>query len=57
VPKRCTHFREDGSSCWEYCGMVKRKWWQFWIRPDMAWWLCSRCDIHMKSPVRWPEAR
>jgi hypothetical protein len=52
---KCTHTREDGSTCWEYCGQVERKWWQFWVKPGLAWWLCSRCDASMKSPVKQPE--
>lgn len=49
---KCTHFREDGSSCWEYCRMLPRKWWQFWRKPGLAEWLCSRCDAVMHSPVK-----
>ena len=46
---KCTHFREDGSSCWEYCRPVPRKWWQFWIEPGLAEWLCSRCDSVLRA--------
>jgi len=49
---KCTHFREDGSSCWEYCRMLPRKWWQFWRRPGLAEWLCSRCDAVMHARVK-----
>jgi len=46
---KCTHVREDGSSCWEYCGPVKRRWWQFWAPAGLAWWLCSRCEAAMQA--------
>lgn len=35
--------------------MLPRRWWQFWRKPGMAEWLCSRCDAEMHAPVAQPK--
>jgi len=34
---------------WEYCGPVRRKWWQFWVGEELSWFRCSRCDEEIKD--------